>query len=105
VGCDVESGLGFPRWDGIFAAYGIPLLQLRPGGETSAEFRALFDAPGPAAFVVQTDPEQTYFPKITSRVTASGSMESAPLHLMTPDLAEDVAARVMPYLRPKVVNT
>ena len=30
--------------------------------------------------------------------TASGSMESAPLHLMTPDLPADVAARVMRYL-------
>ena len=105
VGCDVESGLGFPRWDRIFAAYDIPSLQLGPGGETTEEFRELFDAPGPAAFVVPVDPEQTYFPKITSRVTASGSMESAPLHLMTPDLAGDVAARVMPYLRQKIANT
>ncbi|HWT05703.1 MAG TPA: thiamine pyrophosphate-dependent enzyme, partial [Xanthomonadales bacterium] len=105
VGCDVESGLGFPRWDRIFAAYDIPWLQLGPGGETTPEFRELFDAPGPAAFVVPTDPEQTYFPKITSRVTASGSMESAPLHLMTPELAGDLAARVMPYLRAKVANT
>ena len=104
VGCDVGSGLGFPRWERIFAAYDIPWLTLGPGGETSPEFRALFDAPGPAAFVVPTDPEQTYFPKITSRVTATGSMESAPLHLMTPDLAEDVAARVMPYLRQKIAN-
>jgi acetolactate synthase-1/2/3 large subunit len=104
VGCDVETGLGFPRWDRIFSAYDIPWLQLGPDGESTAEFRELFDAPGPAAFIVPTDPEQTYFPKISSRVTSSGSMESAPLHLMTPELADDVAARVMPYLRPKVVN-
>ena len=104
VGCDVGSGLGFPHWDGIFAAYGIPCLELGPGGETP-EFRALFDAPGPAAFVVPVDPEQTYFPKITSRVTSTGSMESAPLHLMTPELADDVAARVMPYVRQKTANT
>jgi acetolactate synthase-1/2/3 large subunit len=104
VGCDVQSGLGFPRWDRLFSAYGIPWLELGPGAETTAAFQELFDAPGPAAFVVPTDPEQTYFPKITSRVTASGSMESAPLHLMTPELADDVAARVMPYLRQKIAN-
>ncbi|HEY0383955.1 MAG TPA: thiamine pyrophosphate-binding protein [Candidatus Elarobacter sp.] len=98
VGCDVGSGLGFPRWDGLFAAYGIPALQLGPEGLATPGFQALFDAPGPAAFVVPVDPEQTYFPKISSRVTATGSMESAPLHLMTPDLPADVAARVMPYL-------
>jgi acetolactate synthase I/II/III large subunit len=104
VGCDVGSGLGFPRWDRIFSAYGVPWLQLGPGGETTAAFRELFDAPGPAAFVVPVDPEQTYFPKITSRITASGSMESAPLHLMTPDLADDLAERVMPHLHPKVAH-
>nr|MDQ6926344.1 thiamine pyrophosphate-dependent enzyme [Candidatus Eremiobacteraeota bacterium] len=104
VGCDAGSGLGFPRWDHIFSAYGIPSLRLEPDWADGAEFQRLFDAPGPAAFVVPTDPEQTYFPKITSRVTAGGSMESAPLHLMTPDLPDDVAARVMPYLRRNVVN-
>jgi acetolactate synthase-1/2/3 large subunit len=98
VGCDVGSGLGFPRWDALFAAYGIPSLQLAPEGLATAGFTPLFDARGPAAFIVPVDPEQTYFPKISSRVTASGSMESAPLHLMTPDLPADVAARVMPYL-------
>tara|TARA_B100000315_G_scaffold223014_1_gene227469 strand:- start:1407 stop:1547 length:141 start_codon:yes stop_codon:yes gene_type:complete len=44
------------------------------------------------------DPLQTYWPKITSRVTESGSMESNPLYLMSPDLAEDVAARVLRHL-------
>ena len=98
VGCDVGSGLGFPRWDALFSAYGIPCLQLGPEGPATPGFAQSFDAPGPAAFVVPVDPEQTYYPKISSRVTASGSMESAPLHLMTPDLPDDVAARVMPYL-------
>jgi acetolactate synthase-1/2/3 large subunit len=103
VGCDVGSGLGFPRWDALFSAYGIPCLQLGPDVSATPGFQELFDAPGPAAFVVPVDPEQTYYPKISSRVTASGSMESAPLHLMTPDLPGDVAARVMPYLSPERV--
>jgi acetolactate synthase-1/2/3 large subunit len=98
VGCDVRSGLGFPRWETLFSAYGIAVLQLGPDALDTPGFQALFDAPGPAAFIVPVDPEQTYYPKITSRVTASGSMESAPLHLMTPDLPDDVAARVMPLL-------
>ncbi len=103
VGCDVRSGLGFPRWDALFSAYGIPVMELGPDGLESDGFRALFDAPGPAAFVLAVDPEQTYFPKITSRITATGSMESAPLHLMTPGLPDDVAARVMPYLTANLV--
>ncbi|QEE27960.1 thiamine pyrophosphate-binding protein [Terriglobus albidus] len=98
VGCDIETGLGMPDWTHLFAAYSIPMLRIGPGFASDAEFLKHFDAEGPAAFVVSIDPKQTYFPKITSRVTASGSMESNPLHVMSPDLEPSIAARVLPYL-------
>lgn len=98
LGCDTTTGLGFPDWDLLFRAYGIPLLQLSSHGLATEGFTELFDAPGPACFVVPVDPEQTYFPKITSRVTASGSMESNPLHQMSPEIPADLATRVFQYL-------
>jgi acetolactate synthase-1/2/3 large subunit len=98
VGCDTSTGLGIPHWESLFAAYDIPVQRCRPGFHTDAQFLDAFRAPGPAAFLVHIDPEQTYFPKISSRVTASGSMESNPLHLMTPDLDPATAAKVFPYL-------
>lgn len=97
LGCDVRTGLGFPDWDLLFRAYGIPLLTLTDGLQTPG-FAELFDAPGPAAFVVPVDPEQSYFPKITSRVTASGGMESNPLHRMSPDLPAELAHKVYRYI-------
>jgi acetolactate synthase-1/2/3 large subunit len=99
MGCDVRSGLGFPNWSQLFAAYGIPALALDDSGLETQGFVELFASDGPAAFVVPIDPEQTYYPKITSRVTESGSMESNPLHVMTPDLPGDVAAETMRYLQ------
>ena len=99
LGCDVKTGLGFPDWDLLFAAYRIPLIRLADPFARSEEFDRAFNGIGPAAFLVSIDPEQGYFPKISSRVTASGSMESAPLHLMSPDLPDEVAGDVMPYLR------
>ena len=104
MGCDVRSGLGFPNWSQLFAAYGIPALALDDSGLETQGFAELFASDGPAAFVVPIDPEQTYFPKITSRVTESGSMESNPLHLMTPDLPDDVAAKTMRFLKDSVVT-
>ena len=98
LGCDTSTGLGFPDWDLLFRAYGIPVLQLGVQGLATEGFAELFDAPGPACFVVPIDPEQTYYPKITSRVTATGSMESHPLHRMSPQLPPDVAERVFQYL-------
>lgn len=98
LGCDTSTGLGFPDYLKLFDAYSIPALALTEAGTGAPGFRELFERRGPAAFIVPLDPEQTYFPKISSRVTGSGSMESAPLHLMSPDLDADLAARVMPYL-------
>jgi acetolactate synthase-1/2/3 large subunit len=98
VGCDTSTGLGIPIWSKLFEAYSIPMQEIRPGFEQTPVFLEAFNAPGPAAFIVKIDPEQTYFPKISSRVTASGSMESNPLHLMTPDLEETTATKVFRYL-------
>jgi acetolactate synthase I/II/III large subunit len=98
VGCDQETGLGIPKWDHIFAAYDIPLMELRPGFELDAEFLRRFNETGPMGFVVKIDPKQTYFPKITSRITEDGSMASNALHLMTPPLDDETAAKVFPYL-------
>ena len=100
LGCDTQTGLGFPEWAGFFTAYGIPVHEITRDFEDDPAFQELFAARGPAAFVVPIDPEQSYFPKISSRVTETGSMESNPLHLMTPDLPEEVAAHVLRFLVP-----
>jgi acetolactate synthase I/II/III large subunit len=98
LGCDTSTGLGFPDWEPLFRAYGVPVLRLGTEGLATEGFSELFGAPGPAGFVLPIDPEQTYFPKITSRVTATGGMESNPLHRMSPDIPDDLAARVFRYL-------
>lgn len=99
LGCDTETGLGIPKWEHLFAAYGIPLMELGNGYEKNTEFLNRFNSNEPAAFLVNVDPQQTYFPKITSRITSDGSMASNPLHLMSPELPEEVAVRVMKYLQ------
>ncbi len=98
VGCDTQTGLGIPKWEHLFRAYDIPSMRIGPGFETDAAFLDLFNAPGPAAFMVHIDPMQTYFPKISSRVTESGGMESNPLHRMTPDLDDETVKTVLRYL-------
>ena len=98
VGCDLATGLGIPKWELLFPAYSIPVLRVGPGFEEQPEFLEAFNAPGPSAFLVHIDPTQTYFPKISSRVTESGSMESNPLHRMTPDLDSETAAEVFRYI-------
>jgi acetolactate synthase-1/2/3 large subunit len=98
LGCDTDTGLGFPDWRNLFEAFGIPVHALALGWESDDAFAELLGADGPAGFIVPVDPEQTYFPKISSRVAEGGGMESNPLHVMSPDLAPDVARRVLDHL-------
>lgn len=98
VGCDVATGLGMPSWPALFSAYGVSTVTLKPEGAFDTRFESLLQDSGPVAFIVPIDPEQTYFPKISSRVTSEGSMISSPIHMMSPDLNDDVFYGVAPYL-------
>jgi acetolactate synthase I/II/III large subunit len=98
LGCDTRTGLGFPDWRQLFGAFGIPVMELEPGWDNSSAVRSALDEPGPYGFVLLVDPEQTYYPKITSRVTMTGGMESQPLHLMSPDLAPEIAQQVFKFI-------
>jgi len=98
VGCDTSTGLGLPNWQRLFEAWGMRTMVLYPDLLSSKEFEQKFNDDEPIAFIVKINPEQTYFPKITSRMTDSGSMESNPLHLMTPDLSPEVAKQVFKYI-------
>jgi acetolactate synthase-1/2/3 large subunit len=98
LGCDVNSGLGFPDWTTLAAAYRIPSLELSENWSDDPTFLNLWQNQGPAMFLVPLHPEQTFLPKITSRISASGGMESNPLHLMTPELPDGINAVAMRYL-------
>jgi acetolactate synthase-1/2/3 large subunit len=86
LGCDTRSGLGLPKWERLFAAWDIDVMRLPVDFTNDDEFRARMSRRGIQAFIVPIDPEQTYFPKISSRITTSGSMESNPIDRMTPEI-------------------
>ena len=53
----------------------------------------------PFAFLVPVDPEQTYFPKISSRVSSDGNLISNPLHLMSPALDPEIHSEVFKFIK------
>jgi acetolactate synthase-1/2/3 large subunit len=87
LGCDINTGLGFPHWEKLASAYGVSFLTVKSNWIDDHKFREAWNSDKPAMFIVPVHPEQTYFPKISSQVTPSGGMMSAPLHLMTPELS------------------
>ena len=99
IGCDAQTGLGLPSWEILARAYRIPFAQLDANsGLDAPSVRSLLEAHGPALIEVPIDPDQTYYPKISSAVQADGSMKSNPLHRMSPDLPADVERRVTVHL-------
>jgi len=98
IGCDEDTGLGIPNWRKLFDAYDISLTEIDPNKEFSREICDRLNDDHPRAFLVEIHPDQTYFPKITSRVLADGTMSSNPIHLMTPELPTAVAQEVFKFL-------
>ena len=98
LGCDVETGLGFPDWELLFQSFGIPCITIDKewsGNKTVLDALSSSEAYG---FIVPIDPLQTYWPKITSRIMQGGGMESNPLHMMSPDLPSELFDRVTRFL-------
>jgi acetolactate synthase-1/2/3 large subunit len=98
LGCDRETGLGFPDWEKLFGAFNIPFHTMDKNMFANLRAKQLFEQPGPAAFVITLDPEQIFYPKVTSKVLPNGKMESNPIHLMTPPLPDDLHDSIYKYL-------
>jgi acetolactate synthase-1/2/3 large subunit len=100
VGCDANTGLGMPDWIKLFDAYNIPVMSMDKSNLFSPEFVNGMEKPGPFACVVRLDPDQLYFPKLTSKVLPSGQMASSALHEMSPPLPEALARKVFKWIEP-----
>ena len=66
---------------------------------TNKKFLKAFNSFVPNIFILTIDPLQTYFPKITSRITKEGSMESNPIHNMSPEISKDQKIKFLKYIK------
>ena len=98
VGCDINTGLGFPSWKALAEAFSIPFLEINANDLNEPIFPDDLFKVGPRLAVVPMDPDQTYWPKITSRVTSDGSMQSAPTSDMSPTLTQEQSETHRKYL-------
>ena len=72
--------------------------QVEPKNPMSGKLSDFLSIKGPALIEIPVDPDQTYYPKITSRISAEKGMVSNPLHLMTPELDAKLSKKVVKYL-------
>ena len=102
VGCDPATGLNIPSWPSIADAYGLRYHRIDVANPFSSSMISHLSDRVPTIFEVPVDPEQTFYPKIQSRISATKGMESNPLHEMTPHLSRElmeVVARYLPFDR------
>lgn len=102
LGCDVKTGLGLPKWEFISKAYGIRYRSIDANSDLEYELNDVLTSNNSEFVEVKVDPEQTYFPKISSSVLEDGSMASNPLHLMSPDLTKQEIDLYLPFLKDRI---
>ncbi len=96
VGCTPATGVTFPDFQAIAAAFGFaPRLAATHTG-LGDEIAATLAAPGPQFCEIRLDPEAAFAPKLSSRRLQDGSMVSSPLHDMAPFLPRDELAENFP---------
>ena len=98
IGCDSASGLAMPDWEFIAKAFGLKYFKIDQLSLNSIEFQSLLELKEAIFFDVQIDPEQTFYPKITSFKNADGQMESNPIHIMEPSLTEIQEEKYIRYI-------
>jgi acetolactate synthase-1/2/3 large subunit len=98
IGCDGETGVGLPDWEKLFGAYEIPVVRIDSNLLSNEKALQMLSSVGPAAFIVDIHPDQSYLPKVTSKIFSDGNMRSNPIHLMDPQLDEETSNLVFKYL-------
>ena len=104
LGCDTKSGLGFPSWQKLAEAYEIGSTDLSHEQLTSADFEHNFNSDDPHIFFIRVHPEQTFYPKISSRINENGGMESEPLWAISPQLPPQLSEIVFKYFKKELIS-
>lgn len=98
IGCDSNSGLGFPNWEMLCEAYSLQCKKLNVNDNLRAQLYDFVRISGPAVLLVPIHPEQTYFPKISSAIQENGTMKSNPIHLMHPPIDDSLRLKLFKFL-------
>jgi acetolactate synthase-1/2/3 large subunit len=89
AGCGTDSGLSFPSFDKIAAAFGFSFLKCATQPEVASTIAKTLETDGPVLCEVMLDLRQPFAPKLSSRKLEDGRMVSAPLEDMAPFLSRE----------------
>jgi len=79
-----SGGLTLPNWEKVAETFALPYYALKNHQNLHATLKEILKTDGPVFCEVMISPEQQTAPKVLSRKTADGRMETAPMEDMSP---------------------
>jgi acetolactate synthase-1/2/3 large subunit len=95
VGCGLESGLGFPNFGKLAAAFELPYFSASTHAELPEVIRKSLETPGASVTEIHIDLHQQFSPKLASKKLPDGRMVSSPLEDLAPFLPREEFAKNM----------
>jgi acetolactate synthase-1/2/3 large subunit len=95
VGCGPDSGVTFPDFGKIAAAFGLGYTSTTEHDDMARAIADTLAAPGAAICEIFIDKAQNFAPKVSSRRLEDGSMVTAPMEDMAPFLPRDELAEAL----------
>ncbi len=89
VGCGPDSGVTFPDFAKIAAAFGFSYVSTSDHADMAEAIRQTLASSGPAICEVFIDKAQNFAPKVSSRRLEDGSMVTAPMEDLAPFLSRE----------------
>jgi len=93
IGIDPETGVFFPGFQRLGAAFGYPAILIDRMEQVDAGIRKALNSDGPSFCEVRLDSGQEFAPKLASRMLPDGTMASPRLEDMAPFLSREELAR------------
>jgi acetolactate synthase I/II/III large subunit len=95
VGCGPESGVTFPDFQKLGAAFGFPVTRIAAHAGMAEAIRAVLAGPGPQLCEILLDKAQPFAPKLSSRRLEDGRMVTSALEDLAPFLSREEMAQNM----------
>ena len=97
VGCGPDSGVTFPDFARIAAAFGFGYTRVNEHEDMARAIAETLAADGPAICEIIVDKSQNFAPKVSSRRLEDGSMVTAPMEDLAPFLPRDELERALAF--------
>ena len=95
VGCGPDSGISFPDFGRIAAAFGLAYTRVSDHDDMGRAIEETLAAPGAAICEIMVDKAQNFAPKVSSRRLEDGTMVTAPMEDLAPFLPRDELAEAL----------